>query len=639
MKLAMHPIQAPSPFYKSHRFVSKQIVIWKRTSKGGTTGGTSTSTNTNISTPDLTFGVDLRYVVKGALVEVANASVRGIANGNGVSATSNLQLDQDTRKHVHASVDVNADADADAGTCTDMDMNRTTPTQAVQPGEKQNQASIPKVKRKRVQFGALTVTSVAGQHQRTRPGVSHALSQQSMLQNGDLILYVNGKSIGGMMFHDATKLFANNNCRETKLKDGSIVLECELIVARETKVIKALEKMEALLQRKTAVTAAAAAPVTATMPHPMTVNVSSMAVVPSKLPKIPLVTNEAKDAIVSGDLSTVEFQTMIKGLQEVVMNGVKIDDSTFEKIVTDPKFQSMLAQRTDNDLRRKWMVETKTMERKLVVHAVEKWKQEWRTEVESSRTNHTGVDSDGWNVTYLSPSERSKLRSMARPLRGCKCGKLDHSYVNDPKCVLYRNVKGHVDPMQLKDLERTNNVKESKTFLDKYEGKLNSIGNAHVQRLVKQSEDQKAEELEARFVDEMESIQTCKLEMAIFAPNDVSVMILSAIASCAGVAKDAKDDDADHATTRSRIKENDKQVCGDDDSDSDSDDDDDDDDIPLMALCKKRSSPSPSPQEKSAFVKVPMTMPNVKFMAETCSIMSKTWGHVYFQSSRVDNAW
>ena len=59
---------------------------------------------------------------------------------------------------------------------------------------------------------------------------------------------------------------------------------------------------------------------------------------------------------------------------------------------------------------------------------------------------------------------------MARPLRGCKCGKLDHSYVNDPKCVLYRNVKGQVDPTQLKDLERVNNVKESKKRFDKYEG-------------------------------------------------------------------------------------------------------------------------------------------------------------------------
>jgi len=648
MKLAMHPIQAPSPFCKSHRFLSKQIIIWKRinnTSKGGTTctGGTSINTNTK----DLTFGVELRYVVKGALVEVANANAnananaRGIANGNDVNATNNLQQDLDTRKPVH--VPVVADADADAGTCTDMDMTRTTPTLAVQPEEKlklkpkpnpkQVSIVIPKVKRRRVQFGTMTATSVLGQHQRTRPGGCHVhvQSQQSMLQNGDIILCVNGKSIGGIMFHDATKLFANNNCRETKLLDGSIVLECVLVVARETKVIKALEKMEALLQRKAAIAAAG----TVTMPNPMTWNISSMAVVPSEMPKIPLVTNEAKDAILSGDLSTVEFQTMVKGLQEVVMNGGKIDDSTFEKMVTDPKCQSIFIQRNENDLRRKWMVETKTMERKLVVHAVAKWKQEWEAEVESSRTS-TGIDPDGWNVTYLSPLERSKLRSLARPSRGCKCGKLDHSYVNDPKCVLYRNVKGQVDPRQLKDLEIVN-VKESKKLLEKYEGKLNSIGNAHVQRLVKQSEQQKAEELEARFVDEMESLQTSKLQMAIFAPNDLSVMILSAIASCAGVVKVAKNDSPDNATTRSRIKD-DMKVCGDDDSDS-SDDDDDDDDIPLMALCKRRSSPFPSPQKKSASVKVPLIMPNVDFMAKICSLMSKTWGHVYFQSSRVDNSW
>lgn len=213
--------------------------------------------------------------------------------------------------------------------------------------------------------------------------------------------------------------------------------------------------------------------------------------------------------------------------------------------------------------------------------------------------------------------------------------KHDHSYVNDPKCVLYRNVKGQVDPAKLKDLEIVN-VKESKKLFDKYEGKLNSIGNAHVQRLVKQSDQQKAEELEARFVDEMESIQTSKLQMAIFAPNDVSVMILSAIASCAGAVKVAKHDAADSTTTCSKTKDE-MQLCGSDDSDSD--DDDDDDDIPIMALCKKRSSPLPSPQKKSASVEIPMTMPNVKFMAEICSLLSKTWRHVYFQSSRVDNAW
>ena len=134
------------------------------------------------------------------------------------------------------------------------------------------------------------------------------------------------------------------------------------------------------------------------------------------------------------------------------------------------------------------------MERKLVGHAVAKLKQDWETQVETSRTN-TGVDSDGLNVTYLSPSERSKLRSVASLLRGFKCGKLDHSYVNDPKWVLYRDIKGQVDLLHLKDLERVNNVKESKKLFDKYEGKLNSIGNAHVQRLVKQSEQQKAEEL------------------------------------------------------------------------------------------------------------------------------------------------
>ena len=573
MKLAMHPIQAPSPYSKTHQFVSQQIIIWKRTH----------------GSKELNFGVALRYIVKGALVQVetpTHVSKIEDDSGPGMKATALLA------QNIDASI---ASKDASA------------PVQ--QPQEKELKSAM-KPKRRRVQYGAMTVTSATEQLERSRLG-GMPIKPQSMLQNGDIILYINRIPIGDKIFHDATKLFGNAHCREKKLMDGSVVLECDLIVARETRVIKAMEKMEALaaLQRVKAMSIQLA---------------KNAALVPIVLPKHPLVVNEARDAIVSGDLNLVEFQAMISGLQDLVVNGDdKIDDSTFAKIIGDPKYESVFIQRTEHDLKWKWVVETKAAERKLMTNAVATWKQEWETEVQSVDVKNAINNSDAWNVDYVSPSDRSKLRSMDRPSVGCKCGKVDHNYVNDAKCALYRNIKRHMDPVQLKELEHAD-TKESKQLLDKYEGKLNSIGNAHMHRLVKQNELQTAEKEEAKFVHIMENFQVSKLQMAILAPMDLSVMILSAIASLAGTMKEVKVDDAGSDT-----------LC----VDSDSDDDDDDDDIPLMALGKKKAPPSSSPQKKPKSEKLLMSMPSAKFMAKVCAHMSKTWGHVYYQPSRVDNAW
>lgn len=159
--------------------------------------------------------------------------------------------------------------------------------------------------------------------------------------------------------------------------------------------------------------------------------------------------------------------------------------------------------------------------------------------------------------------------------------------------------------------------------LGKYNGKLNSIGNAHVQRLMKKNEEEKAEEVEAKFVDAMERIQTLELGMAVFAPRILSVMILSAIAA---VSVNVEGHCVKDGTCNTGCDESDN----------------DDDDVLLMTLGRKRQGHSGGIHQSSAKKhrgEKSISMPNSYCMARILSHISKTWGHLYWQPTQSENAW
>lgn len=493
--------------------------------------------------------------------------------------------------------------------------------------------------RKRIQkFGVMSVITADIQNNRAKAGTP----QDRLLQSGDIILDINGKDIANMIFHDATKLFGKrkeyliakdttNSPAATVLSpqhnegesnnNPDIVLECVLTVARERRVTKILNKLNALENlpapkimigaNNTTTKATFPVPTSAAAVIPSTSATPLAALVPTK---IPFMLGTRSRSVISGDLSDEELRALIFGMKAECGN---FDETIFTRLIANPTYRNQLVQRTQNDLKLKWELETRSIDQSLTLNASNIWKQEWDTEAEDEQD-------EGTSVAFLSPSQKSILRNTPRPSRGCKCGSLDHQYVNDSKCVLYRNLRIIAKPsMMAEELKMEGGYSQS---LGKYNGKLNSIGNAHVQRLMKKNEEEKAEEVEAKFVDAMERIQTLELGMAVFAPRILSVMILSAIAAMS-------------VNVEGHCVKDGTCNTGCDESDND---DDDDDDVLLMTLGRKRQGHSDGIHQSSAKKhrgEKSISMPNSYCMARILSHISKTWGHLYWQPTQSENAW
>lgn len=488
------------------------------------------------------------------------------------------------------------------------DQLNTTPT-------KENEGTKSKVevkpKRKRVKYGAMVVTNADAQQKRALPGTG----RDQMIQKGDIILQVNSIQVSDKLFHDATKLFASGH-REETLQDGRTVFICELVVAREKSVVTALNMQKWYQQQ----------------------HLSMMSSLQNKPVKVPLVVNDTNDFVLSGEFTTEELKAFTSAIKDKIMSRT-FKDSSFTGIMTMPEYRTVLQQRTEDDLKKKWVVHCKSVDRRLVNSALTQWRKDWVDEKKKALalypTPPTVEDifytSDSLKEyqTHLTPSKRSDMRSSARPVNGCKCGSLQHNYVNDIGCFLYRDCKNLMEADKRKELEVDRRKKEKNETLKKYEGKLNSIGNAHVQRIVKQNDELKAEALEARFVDEMERIQISTFKVAVFAPSLLSVLILSTIAAIADMeGKEVYGPSLDESKAKKREVNSDER-----DSDSDSDDDDD---IPLMAL-GKRSSPSKSSSNKKS--KLSESQVDLAFMTKVANYISKVWGHVYKEPIDVEHAW
>jgi len=488
-----------------------------------------------------------------------------------------------------------------------------------------------KPKKKRIQFGVMTVTSATTQNNRAKAG----MAKDHMLQSGDIVLEIDGNSISDMLFNEATKLFGK--CKEKQLEmdngngnvpasagidaNANIVVECILTVARERRVTKILDKLTALsnppLISKSSMAGTKqifshATPSKINSANEATHTTSLVPVAPIAPVKIPFIANETN--VVAGEFAANELKALIAGVGEARWH---VDESTFVKILANPVHRSQLMQRTENDLIGKWVFETRAIDKTLLENATTHWKKAWQAEVKDANDDET-------TISYLSPSQRSNMRSAPRPSRGCKCGRLDHVYVHDAKCILYRDLKSLANSYG--GLEESDATNSSLNNLNKYDGKLNSIGNAHVQRLMKQQEQTKAEQTEAKFVDEMERIQASKLQLAVFAPRLLSVMILSSIASFA-------DNDEVHPIEGNAI-----DIDDDDGSDSDDSDSDDGEDVPLMALGRKRPSTG-SQQTLDKKQRIQKPMPNSYCMAQLLHHISKTWGHLYWEPTQSETAW
>jgi hypothetical protein len=492
-----------------------------------------------------------------------------------------------------------------------------------------------KFKRKKITFGVMSIIGAEKQNSRAKEGIS----QEKLIQTNDIILKINDQSLSGLTFQQAANLFAKAGTNDDDQIDVAVkedhhdektkkIIKCVLTVAREKKVIKILNKLasldkpiEAPVSKRKYNTAkeidSLKLNTTNTIMHSKTQDAVIL--------KVPLIIDESKQIIVSGEFSLKETEALNYGIRKSfgnymsLVDGKENDDlipSIYEIIAKNPSFSQVISQRNPNDLNRKWLHETNKINKKMVDKALHLLKKEWKTENEGFQTK---IESQ-----YMLESQRSMMRNLPRRPQGCKCGSLDHRYVNDPKCILYRNLR------KLSTVSLIESDESKSTLFDKYDGKLNSIGAAHLQRMKKRKEEEQAERREAEFVAEMEHIQVTQLKKAIFSPSLFSIIVLSSIASLCDKTK--WDSDESVAPHKKEV-DNDKTLVFNDDKREE--------DMSLEDLLGKRQAES-NCKNGASFKKRRLVKDldvSSYCLAELLLHIGKTWGHVYKEPEPVDYAW
>merc|ERR1712238_281974 len=292
---------------------------------------------------------------------------------------------------------------------------------------------------------------------------------------------------------------------------------------------------------------------------------------------ISLVLNENKSEIVSGDFTLTEFTALVFGIRNSLCGGVNdviemhdLNKDLFRSLIQGPTFGKALSQRDVTALINKWFFETNQVEKKMV-------------------------------------------RFMPKPARGCKCGDMNHRYSNNSECFLYRNLRKFPTSESYK--LAIDKVTNKKSQINQPDGKFNSIGTAHVQRMRKQKEEIEADMLEAIFVNEMERIQISVLKKAVFAPRHVTILILSTIAS---LSENIKNSDALETETPKDI-------------------------VNMKIMSKEEKDRSRHnivmlPEQKKINN---IGVPNINSfsLAQIILHISITWGHVYKDLDHIEYAW
>ena len=456
--------------------------------------------------------------------------------------------------------------------------------------------AMAKPKRKRINVGVMSVLGAAKQNKRASPGIP----QERLLQTSDIILAVNGKSVSGMTFQEACGLFSKCSS-DTSIKsltahsktsvlqkdddensNRKAIIKCTLTVAREKKVSKILKRLAALKQselilptneRKTMLPLKEASNKLDKM-NPEQRKLEYTHIVRN----IPFVVNETSNSVASGEFTSQELRALVQSIKELEL--ASLITLLNENILVRVKAMThtSLQHRYPSDLLRKWVFETTCLDTNLMKDAITSWKEDWTSSQGSKETSL---------IEYIPNSHRSEMRSYPRPPRGCKCGGVDHNFVNDPKCFLYKNLFKLVP----EEYQRMSNNNLRNTQKIQTTG-LGVIGSAHAHRLQKRNDERKAAELEAKFVNHMEEIQIRKLKMAIFAPRLHCVMLLSAIAEVV---------DQFHKQTPSMV-----------------------------------ATPLHRPNKKQ---KVGDVQPSLYCLAKILCHISKTWGHLYKEPGVLEYAW
>ena len=371
------------------------------------------------------------------------------------------------------------------------------------------------------------------------------------------------------------------------------------------------------------------------------------------VPLIPFISSGGK--VSSGEFTSVEWQSLVYGLLNIsrqLTSGMALLPVALKDILaalkTNDDYGKYLKQRGIDALVAKLSHEGRRIESEMKKRAVEYWTAKWKLEVEKDAQNKNNALFD----KFLTDARRSILRSVARPFQGCKCGSSTHEFVNDPQCVLYRDVK-----MFLSIDRATPGSRKSQGLLASSKNKKarNSLEAAYIDRFVKLRAETEATKEEAGYVLQMEKKQASEMNMAVFAPSTLCVMVLSAVAS---LTENLGDTELDNQETMREelsdgtdcLKKDKSNCCGVNESQESSriDDDDDGDDIPLTSLISSKglkrtttssSGVSPSKRPKQSIASSIKEVPGIYFLAEILQHISKTFGHLFVEPSHAEFAW
>ncbi|CAJ1959310.1 unnamed protein product [Cylindrotheca closterium] len=436
-------------------------------------------------------------------------------------------------------------------------------------------------RRRRVNFSVMLVVDTTKQNgYRDKAGPEYGTT---LLQTGDIVVSIGGTSIANKTFAQACAVFAS------KSENSNGFISANLVVARRPKPA----------------------------PKPLAPKLTSK--LSSKIPKGQKPSNDPKGMVLANSnqpFQAYEFAAIADSIIRAIhqpsrLLGQHVSTlpafepmiSMFQKIGTLKSFgfeEDQFPARSIPALQTQWIEQSRRMESELRV----KHQAQWTKKIEA--------EGGFQDVTFSSDAQRSSLRQMPRPVRGCRCGREDHEYLHDPKCLLYRDICRLVPPNVLSGLLRTD-----KKVSKKKDAGLNTVEKGFKDRLVKLKAIAELEEQEANFVAHMEEVQVKQCKKAVFAPTALSSMILSAVFELQ--------------------REFPTNFVHYDEDDSDSDDEEEE----VTVSGDKRtahSSKRPKNKRQKQNAAVPK-MINFRYMLRMLQYISKTWGHVYREPSHEEFAW
>ncbi|KAL7537381.1 hypothetical protein ACHAXR_007784 [Thalassiosira sp. AJA248-18] len=605
MILHPSPVTNPfSPYLKTHTVFPTEICITKKAM------GDS-------------FGVTLRWECKSALVPQET---------NGVNVVNNV-----------------------AENTTIVSSTTTLPKPLGTTATTTNESKPRKPRRKRVNYGVIAVANAT-----KATSSDGSVTPVAKLHPGDIILSINGRSVGGLTFSEACRAIGTTStvCSIT----GAV--RCVLTVAR-MKVVVVPKSSFATAVKQPLVShqpAASSKPFGTTIGNGQRLVpiINSDLPLPSSVPATTMIPfNTNGDKITSGDFSPVEWAALVRSISTIphqLFTGMALIPTSEKEVLAtiqkSPKYGKFLQCRSRETIEAKLSYESKRIALEMDQNAEKFWSTRWLLE-----TGHD-VRSAGGRLT---DAQRSTLRAAARPVKGCKCGSDNHEFVNDPKCPLYRDVRQYceVASITLHDGKSEGGGTRSTLSMNGKARKNAVLEKAYIERFKKLRAENAAIREEAEFVFEMEKIQSSNMKKAVFAPTSLCTLVLSAVAS---VMDAVPEEGPQTGLAEAELKQEEKighgsttnQQPPDSDSDSESDSDDSEDDVPLNSLLHKNGSkraaiksnspPSKRPKQQTTTAntengKKEAAAPSPYFLAEILRHVSRTHGHLFQEPTHSDFAW